>query len=213
MAHTVAEDRGTHIKDSWYTPTGYDILPVVFVIDQSGVIAFMDSKLSQIESVVRDVLGGAWDIETSVAEFDRVRELEARMEPLIDEATSAARKGDWSHVIVCAEKLLEEDKTHYYKMAMTKFMLNLTKLNKPGVAYEWGYTIIDDHIRNDSSMLVTMAETIAFTPGIPYRDFNLARKAAQRADELTGNCHGRRGGDFFGSTLYFCQSEVQNVRL
>jgi|GEM_PF-6265111 len=185
MAHTVAEDRGTYIKDHWFTPTGYDTLPVVFVINKEGVIAFMDNKLSQVEQVVGAVLDGAWDINAAIAEFDRVRALEARMAPLIEEATDAARKGDWSHVVVCADELLKEDPDHYYKMAMTKFMLNLTKLNKPGDAYEWGYTIIDNQIKNDSAMLVTMAETILFSPNIPYRDYNLARKAAERADTLT----------------------------
>lgn len=186
MAHTVAEDRGTYIKDHWFTPTGYDNLPVVFVIDQQRRIAFMDDKLSQIEGVVRRVLAGDWDIPGALAEFDRIRSLEERLEPLIDDAMAAANMGDWSRVITSAEELLKADKEHYYKMAMTKFMLLLTKLNKPGDAYKWGYEIIDDHIKNDSSMLVTMSETIAFTADIPYRDYNLARKAAERADELTG---------------------------
>jgi len=185
MAHTVAEDRGTHIKDHWYTPTGYTIAPVVFVINQDGVIAYMDTKLSEIEDVVRQVINGDWDINAAIAEFDEIRNLEARMESVIDEATTAATKGNWSRVVELAQVLLDADKEHYYKMSMTKFMLNLTKLNKPGDAYQWGYVIIDDHIRNDSTMLVTMADTILFTPGIPFRDYNLARKAAERADALT----------------------------
>ncbi|MCB9838136.1 MAG: hypothetical protein H6813_02255 [Phycisphaeraceae bacterium] len=185
MAHSVAEDRGTFIQDHWYKPTGYDHLPVVFVIDQHGRIAFMDDKLMSIDHVVREVLAGNWDLDAARAEFDRVRDLENRMEPLVDEAMKAAGKGDWPQVVESAEQLLDADKVHYYKMAMTKFMLLLTKMNKPGDAYEWGYEIVDDHIRNDSGMLVTMAEAIVFTPNIPYRDFNLARKAAERADELT----------------------------
>lgn len=186
MAHTVAEDRGTFIMDNWYTPTGYSTVPVVFVINKDGVIAYMDDKLSQIESVVKAVLAGDWDLDMAATEFVRVRDLEARMEPVIEEATDSAIKGDWARVIVLAEELIAEDKVHYYKMAMTKFQLSLTKLNKPGDAYEWGYRIIEDHIKNDSAMLVTMAELILFTNGIPYRDYNLARKAAERADILTG---------------------------
>ena len=185
MAHTVAEDRGTYIKDNWYTPTGFETLPVVFVINQEGVIASMDNKMAKVEKNVTAVLEGTHDINHAIAEFDRVRDLEKRVEPLIEEATLAARQGNWSHVIVCADRLLEEDKVHYSQMAMTKFMLYLTKLSKPGIAYEWGYKIINDHIKNDSPMLVTMAETILFSPGIPYRDYNLARKAAERADILT----------------------------
>jgi len=185
MAHTVAEDRGTFIKDNWFTPTGFKTVPVVFVIDQEGTIAFMDNKLHLVEKAARQVAQGDWDVQAAAHEFDRVRELEERLEPLIDGAMKAANQGDWSQVIAVAEQLLEEDKEHYNKMAMTKFMLLLTKLNKPGDAYKWGYAIVDDHIKNDSPMLIAMAETIAFGQGIPYRDFNLSRKAAERADVLT----------------------------
>lgn len=186
MAHTVAEDRGTFIKDHWFMPTGFKSVPVVFVIDKEGTIAYIDDKLNQVEKVARAVANDQWSIEAAAGEFNRVRELEARLEPMIDGAMKAANQGNWAEVINVAEQLLEEDKQHYYKMAMTKFMLLLTKLNKPGDAYKWGYAIVDDHIKNDSAMLIAMAETVNFSPGIPYRDYNLARQAAQRADELTG---------------------------
>jgi len=185
MAHTVAEDRGEFIKQHWYEPTGYDTLPVVFVINTDGVIAFMDNSLAQVSLVLREVLAGEWDIEAAQNEFDRIRELEQDVQPLVNEATAAARRGDWGQVVQYAEELLEADKEHFYKMAMTKFVLLLTKLNKPGDAYEWGYKIVDDHIANDSGMLVTMAETIVSASGVPFRDYNLARKAAERADKLT----------------------------
>ena len=172
-----------HMARAWLTAAGQDSIPCTMVIDQQGRLAWIGHPL-QVAAVVERVVAGTHDLAGARKE----RELELQTAALSRKMNDALRSGE----VEGAMKLVEEIAALRPELAS---QVPLVKFNVLGQAGRWeeAYRFIDKEIEamSDPLVLNSLAWSIVDPVSLmPRKDYDVALKAATRADELT---EGRNG--------------------
>jgi thiol-disulfide isomerase/thioredoxin/tetratricopeptide (TPR) repeat protein len=180
MSYRVAldtEDRA--METTWMAAAEQKGIPVAFVVDQRGIIAWIGHPLELKEPVIEQVLAGTFDIPKAAAEFARQREMEEQIQTLMQEFNRLVRDQKWDDaeaVLVDAEKVWPQDQRH--RLEMRRFHLLLDRRD-----YSRAYKVatqLSDARPEDAMMQNSLAWTIATKDGLAERDLNLAEKIARR---------------------------------
>lgn len=186
MAYTVATDlvpegrpaREGAMSQGWMEAAGRSTIPVAFVVDGRGRIAWIGHPLQLADPLAR-VMAGTWKDGADRAGYEKGRK----------KLYEALDKQDWKTVVDLVDRLLAAYPGAEVELGPQKFKA-LLQLNAFDDAYAYARGFVDGPAKDAARALNFVAWTIVDPEmRVPKRDLELALRAAQRANDLTE--HGR----------------------
>ena len=173
------------MADTWMAAAGQDGIPTAFLIDTTGVIAWIGHPMELEETVIDDVLAGKFDVKKAAADYAEKKQNEVRLEKLSDELSSSMNAKDWD---AATAKLAEMQKVvpkgEAGELDQIRFVILLGKKSYPE-AYQLASQISDAN-KDNAEVQDKIAWRIATDPTIEQRDLALAEKIATRGNEAAG---------------------------
>ncbi len=173
-------DKG-RMADTWMAAAGRGGIPSAFLVDTTGLIAWIGHPMELKGKLIEDVLAGKFDVSKAAAEYEAQQKNEAQLRTLWGDLRGAIQKKNWDEAstrLAEAEKLLPEDQRG--NLDMTRFNILIGKKDYPA-AYKLAAHISDAN--KDNAMLQNeLAWQIATDEAIGQRDLALAETIATRAN-------------------------------
>jgi thiol-disulfide isomerase/thioredoxin len=185
LSYTVALDDNGASGDAWMVAAGQRSIPTAFLVDQQSRIAWIGHPLEGLEEATVKVLDGKFDMTAAAAAYRRRAELLTRAQPTIDRFREAADDGDHDKAIVAAEELLAIDAREFAQYSWLKFQIMSWGQKDYAGAYKFADEVIAGPLKDNADLLALFAATICDDPRLERRDFDVARRAAMRANQLT----------------------------
>lgn len=167
--------------DAWLTAAAQEYIPVVFLVNKEGVIAWIGHPID-LPEVLPQVLEDKWDVAKAKQDFlnraKQAKELFALQEKL-EAAIDEKRVDD---ALKAIDEMLKLEPGAASKSGVTKFLL-LLRMDE----YEKAYAMNDELFKqynNDSEALNEISWSIMDNEDLAKRDFEMAMKFAVRANEV-----------------------------
>lgn len=180
IGYRIAWDESSQSNRDWMVASNWNRIPRTFVVDREGRIAYMGLP-AVVDEVLDQVIEGTFDIEEAARDFaarllqvQRKRKIEARI-------SEAYQKADWATVALAFDDLIELGYPNY---AVNKFNILMREMKDPDGAYGWALQALETCLAEDPYSLNTIAMSILVSNSYPRRDYDVARKLAERANEL-----------------------------
>ncbi|MBX3357064.1 MAG: redoxin family protein [Phycisphaeraceae bacterium] len=183
MGYTVAVDRDRATHDAWMTAAGQISIPMAFLVDREGLIAWMGNPgypQKDFERTLESVLAGTFDTRGAAEKAKRV-------EALFRQASEAWREERHDEALGLLDQIVGIDPPRHSAVAMLKFNSLLTQLGDSERAYAYAAVLVDTTYLNDPDTLATIARAILDRPDASPRGCEIALRAASRSNELSGN--------------------------
>ncbi|MHC5003496.1 MAG: TlpA family protein disulfide reductase, partial [Planctomycetota bacterium] len=111
MAYTVAVDRRSSTKRAWMDAAGRDGIPVAFIVDRTGTVAFIGHPLDeQFDGILKKVVANRYNPK-----------LEREAEPIIAAARSARKVRNWRMARTHYESVVDLDPRVFANVAIELF--------------------------------------------------------------------------------------------
>jgi len=185
MAYTVAWDDKGKTNKAYMEASGQEGIPTAFVVNQEGKIAWIGHPMDGLDAVVEQVAAGKYDIAKAAAEAKRKADVEAKTRPHLEAFEAAAADGDFEKAVAALDKAIAVDPAGLSELSMAKFQILAVNLKQLDKAYGYAKEVIDGTGKDNAQLLNGIAWTILDEEGITRRDLPLAKRAAERANELT----------------------------
>ncbi|HMS56264.1 MAG TPA: redoxin domain-containing protein [Fimbriimonadaceae bacterium] len=192
MDYNVAIDgpEGT-MADTWMKAAGQDGIPAAFVIDQKGTIAWIGHPMSELESVLDQVVAGKYDLNAAKAAADKeAKEREAAKAAQqgiakdMGEVMELVQAGKGKEAIAKLEPLITKYPAFKNELLNIKFEMLLE--HDEAAAYPFAKQCAENEWKDNPTMLNQVAWTIIEAkPPVKNPDLKIAVAIAQRAVELT----------------------------
>ena len=184
MRFPVGVDRRRSTSRAWSKAAGIDDLPVAFIVDRKGKIAFIGDPRPKRDTGIEMVriLG-----KVLRGRFDPVLEKSAK--PMLVSARSHRKSRTWRMAMKQYDEVIDLSPTVFADVALERFEMMLVDMNDAKGAYLYAReTLVGDFFAGDQEGLRMLAEKIATDHRIDTgaRDLDLAIEAARSAVRLTG---------------------------
>jgi len=173
------------MAETWMDAAGQDAIPMAFVVDTNGVIAWVANPIFLNEEVVEYALAGEFDAVRVVAQYIAFRQNEPGVENAGVELITALKAKAWDSAtkhLTALQKLLPEEER--YQLDLVRVGISFGKQDYP-TAYKLALEMSDAH-KEDVNFQNWIAWEIAANPRLELRDMSLAETAATRANEASG---------------------------
>ncbi len=187
MGYAVAYDATADAAKRFMQLTGQNSIPVAFVVDRSGRLAWVGHPLDGIDRVVDRVAAGKWDLAKAKADATRRAAAEEKSRPIIARLEEELSSGKSDRAPAIMDELVAVDPAVTADWAVTKFGYLLLDQRDADKAYAYAAAVADGAAKDNADVLKAIAWMILAEPGVPRRDTPLAKRLALRADELTGH--------------------------
>jgi thiol-disulfide isomerase/thioredoxin len=187
MGYTVAYDADGRSAQAYLEASGQDSLPVAFVIDADGRLAWFGHTLDHLDAALAKVLEGTHDLTKSRTAQIRRAAADTRARPLIAELESRFVANDTDKALETMDQLAAIDPAITGDWAVNKFAFLLLQKKDVPKAYTYARGALDGVIKNNADALKAIAWMILDEPAIEPRDRALALVLAKRADDLTNH--------------------------
>lgn len=185
MGYAVALDAQGASHRTWMEAAGQRSIPMAFVINAQGVIAWIGHPQDGLAQVVAKVMDGTHDLGAAAAAHRRRMELELTAAPVMDRFRAASEEGNHADAIAAADELVKLDAREFGRFAVLKFQIQAGVVKDAERASREALQAVQGPIKNNVAALVNLARAICDDPRIETRDYALAQQAAARAHELT----------------------------
>jgi len=166
--------------ESWLEAAGENGIPCSFVVDQESRIAWIGHPMMGLDETIGEIVAGKYDIQKEAAYAVRRKEVQSRFQKL-------ARGGKPDELLAVIDEYREVDRWMAPNLAGFKFQVLALQKKDYAAAYAFAAAAVDGELKDNAQALNEIAWTILDSEGIEKRDFDLALKVAERADELTGH--------------------------
>ncbi len=185
MAYTVAWDSDRSMSKSWMEPAKQGGIPTSFVVDGTGTIAWIGHPMEMDEPLAA-IVAGTWDIKAEAAKAKAAAELEAKLEPIMEEAGKAAEASDWEAAIKALDAGLALGDAAVRKLAWFKYNMHVENKDIDGAI-----AFIDKNLKVALKDEGDMLNAIAWSMVDPEqaeryakKDFEFALRCSTRSCEL-----------------------------
>jgi thiol-disulfide isomerase/thioredoxin len=199
MAYTVAMDdtgaavapesqkeasRSGKMAMKWMKASGQSGIPTAFIINGDGRIAWIGHPMGDLDSTLKSVIDGTWDLDRKVADARAKRPITS-LRQIQKQFAEANEAGEWDKALAAIDKLIEA-KPDSNEMRVLKYQLLLVRMRDYDKAYAYANTLIDGPAKDDSESLNAIAWFIVDPEGdVAKKDLKLAKRASERAAEIT----------------------------
>ncbi|HMN40783.1 MAG TPA: redoxin domain-containing protein [Phycisphaerales bacterium] len=187
MGFTIAYDAEGRAAQAYLQASGQDSLPVAFVIDADGRVAWIGHPLDNLDRVLPQVLAGTHDLAKARAAQVRRAAADAKARPLITELENHFVAGETDMALEKMDALAAIDPPITGDWAVNKFAFILLQKKDPTKAYAYAAAALDGVIKDNADALKAISWMILDEPGVEPRDRALSLRLARRADELTAH--------------------------
>lgn len=186
MSYTVAWDDQERTNKTWMDASGQQGIPTAFIVNQEGRIAWIGHPMDGLEETLGAVVGKTFDLEKAASAARRRVELDAKSQPLIDKANAAYEAGNRTQAVAYIDQIIALDPAQQGNWVFHKFQLLAIDMGEFDKAYAYAAQVTDGIMRENASVLNSMAWTIMDAPTLGRRDLALAKRMAERANTLSG---------------------------
>lgn len=186
MAFPIATDPDESVKKAIFEASGQKGIPRSFLISQ-GKIQWIGNPM-KLDEPLAAVVGGTWDLAKAKQAFAEEREVAVMLDEFKPLAGKAVASGNWDEALAFLDQCCTK-KPGNDQLAMTKWNVLLLYAQKYEAAYAFGEKLVQDSW-DDAQTLNELAWTVADDPKVKNRNLEFARKAAERANELTAGKDG-----------------------
>lgn len=187
LTHTIGYDTTGDTTRRFMQPSGQSGIPVAYVVNERGQIAWIGHPMDNLDRVLGQVAGGTWDLLKASNDAKRRAAAEEKGAPLVTKLEEQFAAGETEKALATMDELLAIDPPVMGEWAMTKFAFLLMERKDADKAYAYAAAMLEGPIKDDAETLKGIAWMTLAEPGVVRRDVVLARRIAQRADELTGH--------------------------
>jgi thiol-disulfide isomerase/thioredoxin len=174
---------------AWLKASGQTGIPVAFIVDVQGRIAWIGEPQQMDEPLAR-IVEGSWDLKAFEAKYRERMTAKAKSEPIAQRLEDARRRHDAAAALAAAEELIGLGPS-MAKYAGDKFDVLLNEIEDIPRAEAYAREAIGGVTRDDSQGLNRIASVILKRPKGPGRDLDLALEAAERSEQVTHGKHSR----------------------
>ena len=179
MAYTVAYDGDETMNATWKDPAGRSGIPVAFVVDEKGRVAWIGHPSEGMSEVLAKIAAGTYD----VSKVKRVLELRRKANEMLEH-------GHFEESLPVLDEMYQLDPSNSSALIL-KFNTLLMKLKDNTRASAFGRECVKGLLKDDAAGLEQIMRSIVMTPGLDGRDFALAVQAGERLEALAAALSGR----------------------
>ena len=191
MVGTVGSDLLTEAQPegasavAWMDAAGQAQIPAAFIVDGRGRIAWIGHPL-EVDRPLARIVAGDWDLARAALEHRRRMALVLARRRLGLQLAQLSRAGKWDEAVQVVETSLVDHPNLELELGLHKYEL-LARGGKRAECEAYGARLVEVVFKNEPGQLGALAWSIADPNNeTPDRDLALARRAAERANELTG---------------------------
>jgi thiol-disulfide isomerase/thioredoxin len=178
-------DKGK-MAETWMEAAGRNGIPSAFLVDKSGVVAWIGHPMELKEQVIEQVLAGNFDIKKAAAESDKVTQNQDQLMKVSREFSQAMQDKQWDKAessLAEIQKLLPAGQQA--NLGAARFAILLGKGDSKGAAKLAGE--VSDANKDNPALQNQLAWELLTHEGIKDRDLPLAEKIATRANDASQN--------------------------
>ncbi len=187
LTQSIGYDATGDAAKRFMQPTGQNSIPVVFVIDKEGRLAWVGHPLDGLDRVVDQVIAGKWDLAKAKKEAARRGAAEERSRPLVLRLEEEFGANQVEKALGTMDALAAIDPPVTGEWIVSKFGYLLLERKDAEKAYAFAAGALAGVGKDDAASLKAMAWMTLAEPAVSRRDVELARKMAARADEITAH--------------------------
>ena len=174
IPYSIAYDGDETMNLTWKEPAGQSGIPVAFVVDDQGRIAWIGHPMQGLDEVLAKIAAGTYD----VVKVKQLLELKKTANLLLE-------TGKFEQSLTVLDDMYRLDPANTAALIL-KFNTLLMKIKDPARASELGSLYIDGPLKDSPADLDQIMRSIVLTPGLEQRDFALAIRAGERAATVSG---------------------------
>ena len=186
VGYAIAMDSERATFDAWMKAAGQNFIPTAFIVDAQGRIAeILQPDEEDLEAPLAKIVRGQWDLEARIKSYRAEMTIVAKGNQLQDRLGQLRKKKNWPAAVKVCDELLALDAAQFVPAASDKFQILLLEMKDFDLAYAFGRQAVDSIANNDARTLNRIAYPIVDPKNnVVEKDLKLARKAAERANEL-----------------------------
>jgi thiol-disulfide isomerase/thioredoxin len=169
------------MMETWVDASGLKAIPLVFVVDKQGLIAWIGYPMALKEEVIEQVVAGEFDLKAAAAEAEQFKKNVPALNSLKGKLDKSLGAKSWDEALATLsemEKLLPQDQRE--NLDMTRVGILLARKDSDA-AYKLASKTSDDH-QDNAMMQNEIAWMIVTNPTLEKPDLALAEKLATRAN-------------------------------
>lgn len=179
MDYAVAKDVAEKAAVRFMVAAGQNGIPTAMIVDGQGRLAWIGHPMAGMDEVLASVVDGSYDL-TAVSALNE----------LWGQVNQAAQAGEWEKAASLMDDMLARSNSELstagydpYSVIITQVQVHFARLDDSDRAYATLRRAIEERFWSEPRYLNEIAWFITEAP-IEPRDLELARKAAERANEL-----------------------------
>jgi thiol-disulfide isomerase/thioredoxin len=170
----------------WLTASGRNGIPLCFLVDREGRIAWIGESKG-LDGPLADVVAGTWDHEQARAHPAETLRRELELQKLRQAMHAAYDRGAWEESVEFCQEILELDPEGSAALAGSMFQTLFTLIRDRERALAFGYELVEGDGPKSPSALGQIAYVIVFMDQPRDEESDaLAELAAREADRLGG---------------------------
>jgi thiol-disulfide isomerase/thioredoxin len=185
MGYTVAfgGDEAPMAK-TWMDAAGQNGIPCAFIVNGEGKVAWIGHP-AQMDKPLADIVAGNYDIKGATEKTAKAAATAKRQRQLAARLDDAVRNGNTDEQLKTIDELVELDPDRNEPLIGAKFTMMLIELKDEKGAYEYARKVSAGAAKDRPQALNSISWTILDNDGVAHRDYDLALKIAQAADEAS----------------------------
>jgi len=182
MDFAVAFDDGRRTTEAFRMAARRSGIPVCFVIDRAGVLAWVGHP-ADLDAPLEQIVAGSWDLAESRKAHAAAVEAYDLERRLLREYESAKKEKRWDDAVRLAEQIRPLTPRLSFVIGDTAEFL-LAKGDGAGTT-AYATRCVNDIARDNAPALGRVARAMAGAKGVPGCDLDVALKCAERAVAIT----------------------------
>ncbi len=167
--------------ESWLTAAAQEYIPVIFVVNKEGLIAWIGHP-DELPEVLAKVIEDKWDVAKAKEDFLKRAKQTQELIALQEKLEAAIEEKRVDDALKAIDEMLKLEPGAASKSGVTKFLL-LLRMDE----YEKAYAMNDELFKlynDDSETLNEISWSIMDNEDLAKRDFEMSLKFAVRANEV-----------------------------
>lgn len=187
IGYTIAWDSDGKTDNNWMRAARQTGIPTAFIVDADGKVAWIGHPLDGLDAALDRLIAGTFDLPAEAARYRERITLNIQATPLRTAFRRQLDSGDNEAALATADQILALNPAHFAEFAFAKYMILAVNLKAPERAAAVGSELVNSTLKDNPTLLKRLTWEILENRSIDQRDLPLARKAADRAVELTGH--------------------------
>src|SRR5262249_44171619 len=143
----------------WMEAAGQDVIPIAFIVNGDGAIAWIGHPMKMDKSL-EEIVNGTWNLKAAAAEYKEKMALLRKRKAIRQEIAKAKDAGNSKEVVAIVDRAIADDPKFESEFAPTKFAALAGRDGDADRALEYGTHLMKDVYKDNADTLIFLARTI-----------------------------------------------------